>query len=107
ALDTDPSRVALVATVLAIGVGNALYAPTFSSVVPILVPRRDIGGAIALNSVQMNASRVIGPAIGSLLFTRFGATWVFALNAVSYLVVIGSLTRVTLPAPVASGTQGL
>ena len=46
---------------LLIGIGNALYAPVFSAVLPVLVPRRDLAGAISLNSVQMNASRVIGP----------------------------------------------
>lgn len=107
ALDASPNRVALVAVVLAIGVGNALYAPTFSAVVPILVPRRDLAGAISLNSVQMNASRVIGPAIGSVLFASFGASWVFLLNAVSYAAVIATLLRVPLPPPPASGTQGL
>lgn len=107
ALDPSPNRVALVAVVLAIGVGNALYAPTFSAVVPILVPRRDLAGAISLNSVQMNASRVIGPAIGSVLFSAAGASWVFLLNAVSYAAVIATLTRVPLPEPASSGTQGL
>lgn len=107
ALDHSPNRVVLVLVVLAIGCGNALYAPTFSAVVPILVPRRDLAGAISLNSVQMNASRVIGPAIGSLLFTRFGASWVFLLNAASYAAVIATLLRVPLPDPPSSGTQGL
>lgn len=103
----DPNKVALVAVVLAIGCGNALYAPTFSAVVPILVPRRDLAGAISLNSVQMNASRVIGPIIGSVLFASVGASWVFVLNAASFAAVILSLTRVSLPKPPGSGTQGL
>ena len=103
----DPNRVLLVLVVLAVGVGNALYAPTFSAVVPILVPRRDLAGAISLNSAQMNASRVIGPIIGSALFATVGSAWVFVLNAASFAAVILSLTRVALPAPAASGTQGL
>lgn len=107
AISPDPNKVVLVAVVLAIGCGNALYAPTFSAVVPILVPRSDLAGAISLNSVQMNASRVIGPIIGSVLFASFGASWVFVLNAISFAAVIISLTRVTLPKPAGSGTQGL
>lgn len=103
----DPNRVVLVAVVLAIGCGNALYAPTFSAVVPILVPRRDLAGAISLNSVQMNASRVIGPVIGSFIFANVGASWVFVLNAASYACVIVALTRVPLPDPPSTGTQGL
>ncbi len=103
----DPNRVALVAVVFAIGVGNALYAPIFSAVVPVLVPRRDMSGAISLNSVQMNASRVVGPAIGTTIYAAFGPSWVFLLNAASFAFVIASLLRVTLPDPPASGTQGL
>jgi len=107
ATSADPNKVVLVLVVLAIGIGTSLYAPTFSAVVPLLVPRRDLAGAISLNSVQMNASRVIGPAIGSVLFTRFGASWVFLLNAVSYATVIVAVLRVPLPRPLASGTQGM
>ncbi len=107
AMSDDPSKVVLVAVVLVIGCANALYAPTFSAVVPILVPRRDLAGAISLNSVQMNASRVVGPAIGSLIFANFGASFVFVVNAVSYAAVIFALTRVPLPDAPATGTQGL
>lgn len=103
----DPSKAALLIVVLIIGIGNALYAPIFSSVVPVLVPRRDLSGAIALNSVQMNASRVVGPFIGSSIYATFGPSWVFVLNAVSFAFVIASLLRVTLPPPPASGSQGL
>lgn len=106
-LPDDPNKVAMVAVVLAIGIGNALYAPIFSAVVPILVPRRDLSGAISLNSVQMNASRVIGPAIGATIYSSTGPSPVFVLNAISFGFVIYSLTRVTLPPPVSTGTQGL
>jgi len=107
ALADEPNKVVLVAVVLAIGVANALYAPTFGAVLPILVPREDLAGAISLNSVQMNASRVVGPVIGSFLFAEFGASWVFMVNAASYAAVIFALSLVTLPAPAATGEQGL
>ncbi len=107
AFDPSPNKALLVGVTLLIGVGNALYAPTFSSILPVLVPRPDLGGAVSLNSVQMNASRVIGPAIGGLLYARYGASWAFLANAASYAAIIVVLTRVRLPAPPASGTQGL
>jgi MFS family permease len=106
-MPAEPNRALLLVVVLAIGIGNALYAPIFSSVVPILVPRRDLSGAISLNSVQMNASRVVGPLIGSTIYAQVGPSWVFVLNAASFGFVIFSLVRVQLPAPVASGAQGL
>ena len=107
AMPAQPNRVLMVLVVLCIGIGNALYAPVFSAVVPVLVPRADLSGAISLNSVQMNASRIVGPAIGSMIFVRFGASWVFMVNAVSFAAIIGTLLRVTLPEPPASGGQGL
>lgn len=102
-----PNEVLLLVIVLIIGIGNALYAPIFSAVVPILVPRRDLAGAISLNSVQMNASRVVGPLIGASIYASFGPSWVFVLNAVSFGFVILALSRVSLPAPVPTGSQGL
>jgi predicted MFS family arabinose efflux permease len=102
-----PNKVAMVGVVFIVGVGNALFAPIFSAVVPILVPRQDLSGAISLNSVQMNASRVIGPFIGAMIYTHVGPSWVFVVNALSFGFVIIGLLRVTLPDPPASGNQGL
>ncbi len=107
AFDPSPNKVTLIGVTLLIGVGNALYAPTFSAVLPVLVPRPDLPGAVSLHSAQMNASRVIGPAIGGLLYARFGPSWAFLANAASYAAVIVVLTRVRLPAPPATGSQGL
>src|SRR3990170_1737513 len=105
----DPSRAAIVAVVFLIGVGQAVFAPTYSAVLPALVGRRDLAGAISLNSAQLNGSRVIGPVIGAALYARFGAGWVFVGNAASYLLVIWSLVTVRLPdpAPDSSGVTGL
>lgn len=106
-LAETPNRALLVLVVLGIGIGNALYAPIFSAVVPVLVPRRDLTGAIALNSVQMNASRVIGPVIGSAIYAAVGPSWVFVLNALSFVAVITVIRRVAFPPAPATGSQGL
>ena len=105
----DPSRGSIVAVVFLIGVGQAIFAPTYSALLPALVGRGDIPGAISLNSAQMNGSRVIGPLIGAALYVRFGAPWVFVGNAASYLLVIWSLVTVRLPEPTPdqSGVSGL
>jgi MFS family permease len=104
-----PSEVALVVVVFAIGIGQALFNPAYSAMLPQLVDRRDLPGAIALHSAQMNGSRVVGPVIGALLDSAFGAPAVFAVNGVSYLFVIASLLSVRLPAPAvhAAGARGL
>ena len=94
----QPSRGVLVALVAAIGVGQAVHAPTYSAVLPALVGPADLNGAISLNSTQMNASRVVGPAIGGAMFAALGVSWVFVVNALTYLGVIGVLWVIRLPA---------
>ncbi len=68
-----------------------------SAILPTLVPREDLQGAIALQSVQMNLSRVIGPAIGGILYATFDAAPVFALNALTYAFAIIGLLWATYP----------
>lgn len=109
ALDESPSKAALVVIVFLIGVGQAIFGPTYGALLPVLVGRKDLAGAISLNSAQMNGSRVIGPVIGAALDARFGPEVVFAGNALSYLLVIWALLSVRLPAPApdTSGLQGI
>ena len=94
-----PSQTAIFLCVLAIGVGNALNGPVFSAVMPILVGRRDLAGAVSLQSAQLNLSRVIGPAIGGLLLPAVHAPGVFAINGFTYLFAIVTLVLVAIPRP--------
>jgi MFS family permease len=98
----QPNKTLLVGVVFANGVGQALFNPAYSAMLPQLVGRRDLSGAIALHSAQMNGSRVVGPVIGALLDSTVGASAVFAVNGLTYLFVIASLLSVQLPAPVIS-----
>ena len=82
----------------AIGVGNALNAPAFQASVPMLVDRRDLAGAISLNSTQLNGSRVAGPAIAALLaIWGVSTSQIFIINAATYLFLIISLFMVQIP----------
>ena len=82
----------------AIGVGNALNAPAFQASVPMLVDRRDLAGAISLNSTQLNGSRVVGPAIAALLaIWGVSTAQIFIINAATYLFLIISLFMVQIP----------
>jgi MFS family permease len=93
----EPPRAALVGLVFAIGCANSLAAPGLSAILPTLVPREDLAGAVALQSVQMNLSRVVGPAIGGVLYASFDAAPVFALNALTYGFAIVGLVWATYP----------
>jgi predicted MFS family arabinose efflux permease len=68
-----------------------------SAIMPSLVPREDLSGAVALASVQMNLSRVIGPPIAALIYHYVGASPVFAINALTYLAAVYSLCVARYP----------
>ena len=66
-------------------------APTRQSMVPRLVPPRDLMSAIGLNSAAFNGPQIIGPAIGGILIVPFGPGGLFLVNALSYLAVVVAL----------------
>jgi MFS family permease len=82
----------------AIGTGAAFVAPAWQAIVPSLVPRENLQPAIALNSMGINISRAIGPALAGFLITVVALAAPFTANAVSYLVIIGALLLWTPPA---------
>lgn len=90
--------VLLILFTLAIGTGAAFMAPAWQAVVPQLVPREALKPAIALNSMGINISRAIGPALAGILIAGVGLAAPFALNAVSHLVIIAALLAWS-PAP--------
>jgi MFS family permease len=69
----------------------ALTAPAWQSIVPLLVPREDLPPAVATNSVGINISRAIGPALGGAITVAWGIAAPFWINAVSNLGTIGAL----------------
>jgi predicted MFS family arabinose efflux permease len=74
-----------------LGVGAALTAPAWQSIVPQLVPKQALAPAIAANSVGINVSRALGPALGGVIIAGIGISAPFWLNAVSNLGIIGAL----------------
>ncbi|MCC6862893.1 MAG: MFS transporter [Bryobacterales bacterium] len=73
------------------GLAQAFGGPAYQALIPSLVNSEDLANAIALNSIQFNLARVIGPVLGGLALTGLGAAWCFALNGVSFIAVIISL----------------
>jgi MFS family permease len=81
------------------GVIHAFDTPARQAfVITMLDDRADLSNAIALNSIMVNGSRIVGPAVGGAMVAAVGEGWCFALDAVSYLAVIGSLVAMRLPA---------
>src|SRR5271170_7018918 len=80
----------LVSTFL-IGAAGALTVPAWQAVVPQLVPRSDLSPAIAVNSVGVNISRALGPALGGVAISAYGIVAPFWINVISNLAIVGSL----------------
>lgn len=80
----------LTATFL-LGVGGAMAAPPFQAIMPTLVPKAELPAAVALNSLGVNASRAIGPALAGLILSFTGPAAVFFVNALSVLGVLAVL----------------
>jgi predicted MFS family arabinose efflux permease len=77
-----------------VGCGQSMGGPAYSALLPSLVDPEDLSNAIAMNAIQFNLARIVGPTIGGLAYTALGATWCFALNGVSYIAVIISLLMI-------------
>ncbi|MGC2661551.1 MAG: MFS transporter [Bryobacteraceae bacterium] len=78
----------------AVGLVQSFGGPAYSALIPTLVPKEHLSNAIALNSIQFNLARVLGPMLGGIALSKLGATWCFGLNGISYVAVIITLYMV-------------
>src|SRR5215472_2127196 len=81
----------LLSLTFALGIGSALTNPAWQSTLPDLVMRKELSSAVALNSIQFNLARAIGPAIGGVLVAVIGAGHSFLINAAFFAGVIAVL----------------
>lgn len=81
----------LLAFTLIFGTGAAFIAPAWQAIVPSLVPRSELSSAVALNSMGINVSRAIGPALAGFLIVAAGIAYPFAVNALSFVGIIAAL----------------
>ncbi len=93
-IDGLPGAWPIIAAAAGIGIGNSLSQPAMNSLVPGLVATQDLATAVSLTAVTYNVGRAIGPAGAGLLLVTLGAEVAFAINAVSFLVLIGGLAMV-------------
>lgn len=76
---------------LLMGTINAFDAPARQSFVVEMVGPADLANAVGLNSVIVNSSRMLGPAVAGILIVTVGIAWTFLLNAASFLAVLAAL----------------
>jgi len=98
------------------GCAQSFGGPAYQSLIPSLVDKKDLPNAVALNSIQFNVARVLGPLAFSLTlaaFQRWGYSEpqamnaCFLLNALSFLVVIQTLTMLRVKHIASTNTQSV
>ena len=92
-LTGNVTPVVLLIAAFLLSAGAAMSSPPFQAIVPDLVSKHELAPAIALNSLGINISRAIGPALGGLVLSFAGPWVVFLLNALSVLGVAWVLWR--------------
>jgi MFS family permease len=81
----------VLAATLALGAGVALSFPTFTALIPDLVPRRELAAGVTLVGISINLARAIGPAIAGLALAIVGASTLFGALAVALCAMAGLL----------------
>ena len=89
-----------------VGLAQSIGGPAYQALVPTLVDREDLANAVALNSIQFNLARVIGPVLGGWAFYALGAAACFGLNGLSFLAVIAALLALKRGAHLAPREEG-
>ena len=78
------------------GIAQAFGGPAYQSLVPSLVEKKDLPNAIALNSIQFNLARVVGPLLAGVTLAAFGTAMCFGLNGLSFVVVIAAILSMSI-----------
>src|SRR5580692_6736852 len=92
------SPILLLLLTFALSAGDAFETPTWRAVLPELVQKEDLPAASALNGIEFNFARAIGPALAGLVIAIAGVGTAFLLNALSFIGVILVVARWKRPA---------
>ncbi len=93
-----------------LGLNNSFENPSRQAFVLEMVGADFLRNAVSLNSTMNNVARAVGPAVAGVLIATVGEGWCFAVNALSFIAVVGSLlamdTSALRPSPPAPRTRG-
>lgn len=77
----------------ALSIGDAVESPSWRAIFPELVDKEELPSALALNGIEFNLARALGPGLGGLVVAVVGVGVAFAFNAFSFLGVIAVIAR--------------
>ena len=93
----NASPAAVAAVVFVAGAVAGIGFPAYTAMMPDLVPRDDLLGAVSLGQAQFNLGRVVGPALAGIAISLGSYTWAFAVNTISFGAMLVALTLLRLP----------
>jgi MFS family permease len=78
---------------LGLSIGDAVESPTWRAIFPELVDKEELPAALALNGIEFNLARAVGPGLGGFIVASVGVGAAFAFNAFSFFGVIAVIER--------------
>src|SRR3954465_8367397 len=81
----------LLALAFALGIATAFNDPAWHSIIPDLLPKKELAAGITLSGVSVNVARTLGPALGGFIVAAVGPGIIFVLDCLSFLGVVGVL----------------
>ena len=78
----------LLVLTFALSAGDAFETPSWRSILPELVPREDLASASALNGIEFNFARAVGPALAGVVIAAAGVATAFVTNFIAFFGVI-------------------
>ncbi|GAB4065229.1 MFS transporter [Ancylobacter sonchi] len=95
---TDTASIpAILLIATARGIVISINLPARHSLIPELVPAHDLPNAVALNSLTINVTKIVGPAVAGIIIAWLGTGACFLLNGLSFIVVIWTLAAMKFP----------
>jgi MFS family permease len=88
------------------GILGTLSFPPFQAMLAATVPTSELESAVAINSLSLQVARFIGPALAGFLLAAAGPTWVFGVNAASFVAVLATLALLPSSRPAGGAIAG-
>ncbi len=87
------------------GALQAIGRPARQALIPNIVPREELAGAISMNTLSFQISTVAGPALGGFAIAAFGLGWVYLYDALAFVVTLGAIAAMHARPQIAAATQ--